>query len=244
MSKTCMICGKPLPAHRWKYCSDSCANEASRHLSRISYKKQERKYPQWITEHTCIDCGNVFVGSIKSKRCPSCQADRDRENNRAHKQRARAGMTRKIGSTDICETCGAEYIVNSGLQRYCPSCAESSTRKNISAHKKVWNYERYLSTPEKREIHNAQKRRTEPVTHICPICGKEFVVSKTARKYCTPECREHALKEYQSAYDQGRIDKKRSQSKSRWASLTRAQKDEINRKKRERYAKRKAEKAD
>lgn len=205
----CVICGKPLPARRWRYCSESCLKEASRKLSRESRPNKERPYPQWITEHTCLDCGKVFVGGIKSKRCRDCQAERDRQSNLAHKQRAKAGLTRKLGSAATCETCGAEYIVNSGRQRYCPACAEASTKQSISAHKKEWNYEHHASTVEKREAYNAGKRRIKSVVHTCPVCGTQFD-APTGRKYCSDACRKSALKAYYKNYDKMRAEKRRA----------------------------------
>ena len=66
------------------------------------------------------------MGYPASKYCPDCRVEAERERNRKYK---RNGSARKIGSTDLCEKCGKEYIVTSGLQKYCPECAKEQKRR-------------------------------------------------------------------------------------------------------------------
>lgn len=102
----CVICGKSVPNGRFKYCSDSCANQAEREKARERYTPKAPERPSLWKEKACIDCGNVFIGHIRSVRCPECQAARTLETNRKASERKRAGATRPLGSTAYCEKCG------------------------------------------------------------------------------------------------------------------------------------------
>lgn len=65
----------------------------------------------------CKMCGAEFPGGPRAYYCPICRKDRQKEANR--RSRARGGAMRAIGSIDTCEWCGADYIVNSGRQKFC-----------------------------------------------------------------------------------------------------------------------------
>jgi hypothetical protein len=90
---------------------------------------------------------------------------------------------RNIGSTDICERCGKDYIVAGGLQRFCPDCA--------SAH--AAEYDRVTSI----EYYHANKERINPIRNErrrigyikCRVCNKLFDPKGTRRKECSQKCR-------------------------------------------------------
>lgn len=82
-------------------------------------------------------CNVSFRGGPHAHFCPSCRAERAKKVNADHKQRKRRGLTRAIGSTDICERCNRSYTVDGGLQRFCPECqpkhaAEHDRKKSLS----------------------------------------------------------------------------------------------------------------
>ncbi len=77
----------------------------------------------------CKSCGIQFSGGPRAWYCPNCREERKRTASRESKKREARGLTRKIGSTDICENCGKSYIVNSGLQKYCDDCREKMHKK-------------------------------------------------------------------------------------------------------------------
>lgn len=108
MEINCKRCGRPFQtaAPGESLCPDCAAEDIDQH--RI------------IRERVCIDCGVTFLGDPRAMRCPSCQEKRIRERDR---DRKKTGPARKLGSVDRCERCGAEYVVNSGRQRYCKKCA-------------------------------------------------------------------------------------------------------------------------
>ena len=79
---------------------------------------------------------------------------------------------REIGSIDICQNCGQEYIVNSGNQKYCKNCDTIIKRKNG------------------REIGSLD---------ICQNCGLEYIVKRGNQKYC-PDCTLEMRREYSRLY--------------------------------------------
>ena len=144
-------------------------------------------------ERVCVDCGCTFSGYPKSKRCPACQAEADRAASRRHK---RNGAARHLGSVDICQSCGAEYIVTSGLQRYCKSCSASSVTANVREHKRDY-------TSDYRERND----RIKP-DKICLVCVKTFAPG-TAAVTCSPECAAARRKQLQRARDKKRSPRSR-----------------------------------
>lgn len=185
---------------------------------------------------TCRDCGREYTGHIKTIRCPECQAEADRRHNAEYRQRKRAGQAREIGSTAICERCGAAYTVESGLQRYCKACAPAAIKEQRNQSSREWNQAAYAD-PAKRDGKN-EARRAVPLPHTCTVCGKTFYATGEPL-YCSEDCRQKARKEYQTRYDQERREKRREDARARYAKLTPEEKEQRNAKARERYAKRK-----
>lgn len=123
-----------------------------------------------IRTRTCADCGRTFDGAPRQKRCPECQAERRREQGRAHH---RLGPRRPLGSTDRCQRCGRPYVVKSGAQRFCPECGETARKEEASRKK-------------------AAKLRGKPhadrtMIHICAVCGRHFRGTDAATT-CSPDC--------------------------------------------------------
>ena len=100
-----------------------------------------------ITPKICATCGTGFLGGAIAKYCPSCRAERIRENDRKRHKRKLAGQIRHIGSTDLCSLCGTPYEVKGGCQKYCYSCSVAESKRR--AHE-LWVAE-YYSDPVKRQ---------------------------------------------------------------------------------------------
>lgn len=119
--------------------------------------------------------------------CPSCRAERIRKHNREYKQRARAGNTRRIGSTAYCVSCGKPYIVAGGLQKYCPDCATVEVGKTVNAHKREYARGRMdVNTARKKKLSDAQMS-------ICAYCGNQYK-QQGNETYCSPECRRELMR--------------------------------------------------
>lgn len=150
----------------------------------------EAKKKSVIRERTCKICGDTFLGYPRSFFCPSCSADRKRQQKKIYNRRQPA---RPLGSVDICENCGKEYIVKSGLQKYCPECAKEQVNRNIRTHKRE-----YMA--ENSEKSEKLKAETRGKRYICPICGKEFE-KHTSVATCSPECEKELRRRRQNRAD-------------------------------------------
>ena len=150
---------------------------------------------------TCARCGAAFMGYPRSKYCEPCREEAAREANRKAKQRKIAGKTRALGSIDHCESCGKEYTVKSGLQRYCPDCAAVIVPDTIRAHKREYNKEHRSDRAALRE-----ERRQE--SKVCIICGKTFT-SLLPTVTCSPECEKEAKRRRQAKADAKRRSSKK-----------------------------------
>lgn len=139
-----------------------------------------------LGNRTCADCGVTFLGYPRSKRCPACQREARKEAYRRSKERKKAGTTRPIGSTDICQNCGQPYTVTSGLQRYCPDCAKTVVAENVRQHKRD-----YMA--ENRDHFDALKKEYRSGRRVCVICGKTFD-SPTCTTVCSADCAAEQLR--------------------------------------------------
>lgn len=177
-TRICKNCGKifEVPAGKEMYLCPDCATESKR--------------KSVIRERTCKICGAIFLGYPRSFFCPSCSAERKKHQKKIYNRRQ---PTRPLGSVDICENCGKEYIVKSGLQRYCPECAEMKVKENIRAHKRE-----YMA--ENSEKSKKLKAETRGKRYICPICGKEFE-KHTPVATCSDECEKELRRRRQNRAD-------------------------------------------
>lgn len=139
---------------------------------------------------TCRTCGASFPGGPRAWYCPDCRAERTKAANRASKARARAGKTRKLGSTDICTICGNPYTINSPNQRYCPDCAADAVRQIDQAQSRAW------AADHRGEMLDRKKERARN-RKICVVCGSQFYTGTTAI-VCSEKCAE-VMKSYRQA---------------------------------------------
>lgn len=183
--RVCKKCGKvfEVPSGKTAYLCDECS------------KKQ--KSNSVLRERTCKICGTSFIGYPRSFFCPECSAERKKQQRKKYKGNHAA---RPLGSVDICENCGKEYIVKSGRQRFCPECAEMAVKENIRLHKRE-----YMA--ENSEKAKQLKADTRGKRYICPVCGKEFE-KHSPQITCSQECE----KEYRRI-KQNEVDIKRGKRK-------------------------------
>ena len=100
---------------------------------------------------------------------------------------------RTIGSIDHCQSCGKEYIVKSGNQKYCSDCsaekisekAKIRARKNISQNK---------------EKNISRKKSHRGKRYVCKICGTIFE-KHGAEVTCSPECKKELSRIRQNEAD-------------------------------------------
>ena len=151
-----------------------------------------------VRDRVCRQCGKVFPGGPRAWYCPECRKVRTREQNIRHK---RAGAARPLGSVDKCESCGREYIVNSGLQRYCPQCAAGKYREADREQSKAWNAAN--TTPERRK----EERNAAKAEIPCAVCGKLFTPVGVAAT-CSPECRRQLTKQRAAKWEAANREKR------------------------------------
>lgn len=143
-----------------------------------------------IRPRTCRQCGAVFGGGPRAMYCPMCRAERVKAANRAHKQH---GPARPLGSVDICQRCGHEYVVEGGQQRYCKACANIAVAENVRLQKRVYNAKNCESI-------TAHKTAMRTYNKVCVVCGKTFS-SGTPAVTCSPTCARERKNQLMQAAD-------------------------------------------
>lgn len=137
-----------------------------------------------VRPRVCVTCGRTFDGGPRASYCSECRAERARKADAESKRRKAAGLTRKLGSTDICAACGGEYVVMSGLQRYCPACAPEAVRQKVLPAKRRRAAEHMAENA-------ARKKELRAGSAVCVYCGRTFT-PVDASVTCSEECaREH-----------------------------------------------------
>jgi uncharacterized Zn ribbon protein len=154
-------------------------------------------------------CGRKFMGGPRAWYCPECRKERQREQNRLHKARARRGETRPLGSTDICPICFRGYVVAGPNQQYCPNCAPA-----IVQEKDAFQGLAYY-TANKDQINPARNERlralrAEALTP-CAECGQGFV--KRGSAVVCQSCRPAWRKKQQAIMDARRRPKRPNEEK-------------------------------
>ena len=186
--KVCELCGRELTGRHRFYCSPQCRQVALGQREKAA-RAQLGKLPgnhQQPKPKVCADCGSTFYGYPRSYRCPECQAEADRKHNAEHYQRKKTGHAREIGSVSRCERCGAEYIVEGGLQRYCPACAKEIWKEDaLRRYKQNKDAINERRRPSRAEVY---KKAVESRVRVCAVCGKEFTASSRRRLYCSDGC--------------------------------------------------------
>ena len=149
--KSCKHCGRTFePATKYTYLCPECHAVA--------------KASGVVQDRICRQCGAAFQGGPRAWYCPSCRADRRRVHDREWKH---TGAARPIGSADLCASCGGEYIVVSGRQKYCPNCAAQAVNKTVKEHKRQYAADHKDKMAEYKAVMTSDR-------HVCIICGKVF----------------------------------------------------------------------
>lgn len=168
MIRQCKRCKKQFePATSDTYYCDDC---------RIVLKRESV-----FKSAICAECGKQFIGGIAAKYCPEC---RRKKANEASAKCKKNKDKRKLGSTDYCQKCGAEYTVKSGKQKYCAECAGIA----LAEHNREVSQQRYHENNLK-EKQAEQKRELKRESTVCPACGKPFTPNRANQMYCSAECR-------------------------------------------------------
>ena len=154
----------------------------------------ERSKTSVMRERVCRQCGARLWGGPRAWYCPSCRVDRAR----SAQARYRAGVTKRpLGSTDRCTVCGAEYVVQSGRQKYCPSCAAAAVRQIDREQSKTWN------------AHHKDKAAGQGrAPRACLVCGAIIPAERGSLSTCSEECAKQLR-----AYRQAKADYKRGHRK-------------------------------
>lgn len=142
-----------------------------------------------IQDRKCKQCGILFQGGPRAYYCPSCRVVRKKEAKAEYLKRKRRGESRSIGSTDTCERCGNEYIVEGGLQRFCPECQPIHAAE----------YDRKTALTfyhnNKERINPPRKFKRRKRDNKCRWCNKEFEPINGSVT-CSNDCRRQYLKWY------------------------------------------------
>lgn len=157
--------------------------------------RKKAKQDSVVRSRVCRQCGKQFQGGPRAWYCPECREIRRKE---SAARRAKTGTVRPLGSVDVCEICGVEYIVNSARQRYCKNCADEAVRQNVNPKKAIYAQEN------KARLKDQQKeRRTD--RNVCVVCGAVFHAS-TATVTCSESCATELrkLRQRESDYRAGR----------------------------------------
>ena len=222
MKRICKYCGKTYEGDPGSSACPECVQKNNRTT---------------IRQRVCSVCGATFMAGPSSKFCPACLAERKREQ---AARRRRTGTLRPIGSVDKCLSCGQEYIVTGGKQKYCRDCAEKAIRENDRKKSKEWN--KANTTPEQRKA----ERKAAGAEIPCVVCGKLFVPTAPSIT-CSPECKKIHRKRYKAKYGaehrESLNEYQRKRIKEKEAAMTpeehKAYREKINARAKENYNKRK-----
>ncbi len=135
-----------------------------------------------IKDCICKQCNIIFKGGPRAYYCPSCREDRKKETNRSHRENKKAGNSRTLGATDICQQCGGQYMITAGLQRFCPDCKKSHNLE----HDRVTGLAYYHTN--KNDINPERNKKRRIGVSKCEWCGATFVCTNSAIT-CSPECK-------------------------------------------------------
>ena len=211
--RLCPECGEWFkPTHKLQVC-------CSKYCSAKRHKKQQTQWNKKYRENhgigalipkKCVVCGEMFTPSHNRQTICSkeCRMEQDRRFHRARSARKRAEKASKQpivktneGRKEKSMLYGDPVILNNGKKytppiKTCPACGKifvAKCNKQIfcceecreAANKIVKQAEASGLVKEK----ETKLQKPVPTTKICAICGKEFVTTRNAAKYCSDECR-------------------------------------------------------
>ena len=147
------------------------------------------------TKLTCPICNKEFTWSKYNRKYCSSECSsiaHAKAHNKASKKYKVKKKLEEAPKKAICPICNKEFIKEEGHQKYCsPECVITGTniKKAINRNNKKEKLREYY----KKKYHeNKEKEKNKKVAikkAICPICNKEFTITKEKRKYCSPECK-------------------------------------------------------
>lgn len=153
----CLICGKPLPAGRYKYCSPECGQAATIRRNKERRSRKDTRY--------CEVCGRILSTDRWRYCSDACQAIGVSLTREASNQRGVSPGRYEI----ICADCGKKVLVASHKSYRCPECQKKARKLQNDASKA-------------RSIEG--KTRKIGSTAICESCGKEYIVKGATQRYC------------------------------------------------------------
>ena len=109
----------------------------------------------------CKTCGRTFSGGPRAWYCPECRHERKLAADLEYHKRDKMGVSRQLGSQDLCQRCGKPYTVCSGLQRFCPECAEINLREVDNRQGTEYYYRNVKPDPGER---NKKRREARALT--------------------------------------------------------------------------------
>lgn len=167
MIKKCVVCGNEFEFDKAKskVKCDACVEISKKDVLRT---------------RVCKSCDCNFLGGPRAWYCPECRRNRTRVRVQMHK---RNGPKRLLGSTDICQACGGEYVVEGGLQKYCKACADKEVKKTDAAQSL-----QYYHDTDYHETVRQPARSNSRVEQTCVVCGKSFSADNRTIT-CSPACR-------------------------------------------------------
>lgn len=141
----------------------------------------------------CTLCGAEFLAGPNAKYCRDCARERQRKSASACNQKrfhAENPEARVVGSTQVCEVCGKDYVLRSGNQKTCEDCRKKPATPHLCATcgKPCGRFKYCVDCNPRKNLTSTQKRYAQEDTP-CRLCGKPFKKESGNQKFCAA-CRE------------------------------------------------------
>lgn len=180
----CVVCGKPLPKFKTRYCSDGCSRQAE-------IAKRGNSEAHGILTKTCVICGKEFSTYKSRQKTCSTECSKIRSNKLSNvlakkKRHEAGGRTREeiheeaikrkeaaekkkaeniaywleFSERRVCECCGKEYIAHYPTSKYC----SDKCSRHVSKEKR-----KYAGCLVDSDI--TLRRLAQRDDNICQICG-------------------------------------------------------------------------
>lgn len=170
VERICQSCGKTYVGARYSHYCSACAAKIKSNV---------------MADRICKDCGATFSGGPRAMRCPVCREI-------ARRSRPRKPPMRSLGSTDLCERCGKEYIVESGRQKYCPNCQRAASLE--------WQRNHKIGYGQRADVRTKKQEKRDNQMKVCKYCQRPFRAT-TNTIYCSDYCKKEQVKYNQALAD-------------------------------------------